>query len=180
MVNRIVLRNIYLVTIERAFTMIQIDDWMVIAVILVIFLLFIVYLAIFIITRKLFPKVVEFHSEINPNKAITIFTIEGSGIIKKIEMKTTENDKSMIDIIVDQNSFIIFNFNKKTSSNCGNLAELEELSSFEMNLNKKFNNNFTIFFHNRSDKLAHSNGKIYCEIKKPFGTTLKTILSELH
>ena len=160
--------------------MIQIDDWMVIAGILVIFLVLIVYLAIFIITRKLFPGVVEFNNDINPNEAKTISTIEGSGIIKKIEMKTTENAKSLIDMIVDQTSFIILDFSNKTSSHGGNLAESEELLSSEINLNKQFHNNFAIFFHNRSDKLAHSSGIIYYEIKKPLKSTLRAILSELH
>jgi hypothetical protein len=160
--------------------MIQIDDWMVIVGILAIFLLSIVYLAIFIITRKLFSEAIEFQNEIKPNENIIISKIEGSGIIKKIEMKTTENDKLMVDIIIDQTSYVIFNFNKKTNSNGGNLAETEEFLSFEINLNKKFTNNFTIFFHNRNDKLAHSTGNIYYEIKKPLKTTLKAIISELH
>jgi len=160
--------------------MIQIDDWMVIAGILAIFLLSMFYLVIFIITRKLFSEAVEFHNEIKPNEDRIISKIDGSGIIKKIEMKITENDKLMVDIIIDQTSYVIFSFIKKTSINSKDLAELEEPLSFEINLNKKFENNFTIFFHNRSDKLASSNGNISYEIKKPLKTTLRAILSELH
>jgi hypothetical protein len=160
--------------------MIQIDDWMIIAGLIAIFLVSAAYLAYFIVSKKLFPEVLEFQKEIKPNEAISVSTIEGSGIIKKIEMKTTEKDKSLIDLIVDQTSSVIFNFDKKISGHDGNLVELEDILSFEINLNKTFHNNFSITFHNRSDKMAHSNGKIYYEIKKPLGTTLKTILSELH
>jgi hypothetical protein len=160
--------------------MIQIDDWMIIAGLIAIFLFFIVYLAYFIVTKKLFPELLEFQKEIKPNETITVSTIEGSGIIKKIEMKTTENDKSLIDLIIDQTSSMIFNFDKTISGRDGTLVELEDILNFEINLNKTFHNNFTISFHNRSDKVAHSNGKIYYEIKKPLRTTLKTILSELH
>jgi hypothetical protein len=159
--------------------MIQIDDWMIIATILVIFLLSIVYLAIFIITRKLFPKVVEFDKKINPTETVTIATIEGSGIIKKIEMKTNESDKSLIDLIVDQTSFVIFNFNKKISGHEVNFVELEDILSFEIDLDRHFHNNFTISFNNRSDRVAHSNGKITYEIKESLKTTLRAILSEL-
>ena len=159
--------------------MIQIDDWMVITGLIVVFLASIVYLAYFIIKRKLFPEVFEFQKIISPNEDITISSIEGSGIIKKIEMKITQNDKTSINLIVDKNSFIIFDSSEKTSSQAGNLDSLEEVLDFEINLEKKFERNFSIFFHN-GDKLAHSNGKIYCEIRKPLKTTLRTILSELH
>ena len=160
--------------------MIQIDDWMVITGLIAIFLASIVYLAYFIITKKLFPKVVEFQEIINPNEGITISSIEGSGIIKKIEMKSTQNDKTSIIMIVDKTSFITFSSSKKTISQGGNLNALEEILNVEINLEKKFERNFSIFFQNNSDKLSHSNGKIYFEIRKPFKITLRTILSELH
>lgn len=160
--------------------MIQIDDWMLLAALLAIFLFFIVYLVYFIITRKLFPKVFELQKEIKPNEAITLSSIEGSGIIKKIEMKITENAKSWINITVDQTSFLILGTSKKTSSQAGNLEASEEILSFEINLDKKFDKNFTLFFHNQSDKPAHLNGNVNYEIKKPLIITLRTILSELH
>jgi hypothetical protein len=159
--------------------MIQIEDWIVITGILIIFVLSAVYLVYVIIKTKLMPKVLEFQKEIKPNEAITISAIEGSGIIKKIEMKTIKNDKSLITITVDQTSFITFDLSKKTSSPRGNLDLLEESVSFEINLNKYFKRNVTIFFYNNSDKLSQSNGKIYYEIKKPLKITLRTLLSEL-
>ena len=159
--------------------MIQIEDWIVITGILIIFVLSAVYLVYVIIKTKLKPKVLEFQKEIKPNEAITISAIEGSGIIKKIEMKTIKNDKSLITITVDQTSFITFDLSKKTSSPRGNLDLLEESVSFEINLNKYFKRNVTIFFYNNSDKLSQSNGKIYYEIKKPLKITLRTLLSEL-
>jgi len=159
--------------------MIQISDWMLIAGIIVIFLLSIVYFVYFIIKSKLFPKVVAFQNEIKPNEAITISAIEGSGIIKKLEIKTNENDKSLISITVDQSSLITFSVSKKINNPSGNFDALEESLSLEINLNKKFARNFTLFFHNNSDKLSHTNGKIYYEIRKPLKTTLRTLLSEL-
>ena len=159
--------------------MIQVDDWTLITGLLAVFLLLIIYLIYVRITRKLFPKTLEFQKEIKPNEAITISTIEGSGIIKKIEIKTTENEKSLIDITVDQTSFIIFGLGKKTGNQSGDLDVSEENLSFEINLNKKFERNFTLFFQNNSDKLAHLNGNVGYEIKKPLKITLRTLLSEL-
>ena len=159
--------------------MIQVDDWTLITGLLAVFLLLIIYLIYVRITRKLFPKTLEFQKEIKPNEAITISTIEGSGIIKKIEIKTTENEKSLIDITVDQTSFIIFGLGKKTGNQSGDLDVSEENLSFEINLNKKFERNFTLFFQNNSDKLAQLNGNVGYEIKKPLKITLRTLLSEL-
>ena len=159
--------------------MIQIDDWTVITGLLIIFTLFVVYLVSIIITRKLFPKVLEFQKEIKPNEALTISAIEGSGIIKKIEMNTAANDKSVITLTVDETSFITFALSKKTRSPAQNLDTSQESLSAEINLNKHFENNVTMFFHNNSDKMALSNGKIYYEIKKPLKITLKTLFSEL-
>jgi preprotein translocase subunit YajC len=175
----VILRNAYLVTIKNAFTMIQIDDWMLIAGLLAVFLVFIIYFVYVRITRKLFPETLEYQKEIKPNEAVTISTIEGSGIIKKIEIKTTENEKSWIDITVDQTSFITFGLGKKPGSQSGGLDVSEESLSFEINLYKKFERNFTLFFHNNSDKLAHLNGNVDYEIKKPLKITLITLLSEL-
>ena len=177
--KRVTLRNAYLVTFKKAFTMIQIEDWMVIAGILIIFILAIIYLISIIITSKLFPKELEFQKEIKPNEATTISKIEGAGIIKKIEMKTIENEKSDITITVDQTSFITLGLNKKTISPGGNSNTLEEIQSFEINLNKNFEKNVTIFFQNNSDKSSQSSGKIYYEIKKPLKSTLKTLFSEV-
>lgn len=160
--------------------MIQVEDWMLIAGLLAVFLFLIIYLIYIRITRKLFPKQIEFENEIQPNKAITIATIEGSGIIKQIEMKTNENDKSLISVTVNQTSFLTFGLNQKNSRLSKNLDSLEESLSFEVNLNKHFERNVTIFFNNNSDKLSHSNGKIYYEIKKPLRVTLRTLLSELY
>ncbi len=159
--------------------MIQIDDWMVITGLLAIFLASALYLVYFIITKKLFAQVSEFQKVINPNEDMTVSSIEGSGIIKKVEMKTTQNDKASIILIVDKNRFVDLSYSKKTISQAGNLAALEETLDFEINLEKKFERDFSIFFHNSSDKPVHSKGKVYYEIRKPLKTTLGAILSEL-
>jgi hypothetical protein len=155
--------------------MIQIEDWAVIAAILVFLGLCIVYLAYFIVTRKLFPKTMEFQKEINPNTAITVLTIEGSGIIKKIKMKVTETDKSLINMIVDQTSYTVFGIGKEPTG----LGERQDgLLTLEVELDKKFDKNFSLFIDNRSDRMLNSNGEINYEIKKPLKITLKTIISE--
>jgi hypothetical protein len=159
--------------------MIQIDDWMIITGILAIFFLSVIFIIYIIITRKLFPNVLEFQKKTESNQTTTISTIEGSGIIKKIEIKTSENNKALIDVIVDETSFAIFSFNKKTSGQDGSFNSLEEILTVEINLDKKFRRNFSIVFHNRSENVAHSNGNIHYEIKKPLKITLKTLFSEV-
>lgn len=159
--------------------MIQINDWTLIAALLVVFLLAIVYLAYFIVSRKLFPNVLEFQNEIKPNEALIISSIKGSGIIKKIEMKTKENNQALISLTIDKTSYITFGLDKKISSPNRNMDPIEESLSLEINLNKAFEKNFAVFYNNNSDKSTQTNGKISYEIKKPLKITLKTLLSEL-
>ena len=159
--------------------MIQIDNWTIITGIVVIFVLSIVYVVYIIVTSKLFPKTIDFYKEINPNEAVAISTIDGLGIIKKIEMSTTENNESFIDMIIDQTSFMVVSFNTKATIQSGNLDPKIKNLNIELNLNKKFRKNFTIFFQNRSETAAYLNGNINFEIKKSLKTTLRTLLSEL-
>ena len=159
--------------------MIQIENWMIIAGIFFIFGLSTVYLVYVIVKSKLFPKTLDFHKEINPNEGVTISSIEGSGIIKKIEMSITENNQSIMNMIVDQTSLVEVCFDRTTIQD-SKLNSLEKNLNVKINLSKKFEKNFTIFFQNRSENVVHLNGNIAYEIKKPLKTTLRTILSELH
>ncbi|MBE3116360.1 hypothetical protein IMZ68_04070 [Candidatus Bathyarchaeota archaeon] len=160
--------------------MIQIEDWVVIAGILAFFVLFISYLIYFRITRKLFPLVMEFQKEINPDKAITVLSIEGSGIIKKIAMQVTENDNSWINMIIDgatHSSFVI----AREPNNLGKTSYNEpkdKLLKLEAELDTKFHKDFMILIHNRSNESINSNGKVFYEIKRPLKIVLKTIYSE--
>lgn len=160
--------------------MIQIEDWVVIAGILAFFVLFISYLIYFRITRKLFPRVMEFQKEINPNKAITVLTIEGSGIIKKIAMQVTENDNSWINMIIDGAIYTNFIITREPN-NLGKASYNEtknNLLKLEAELDTKFHKDFLLLIHNRSDESLNSAGKVFYEIKRPLKIVLKTIYSE--
>ena len=83
-------------------------DWVFVALVSVFFCVGLSYLVYFRVTRKLFSQEKEFRKEINPNEATTILSIEGSGIIKKIQMQITENDNSRIDMIIDGTNYLTF------------------------------------------------------------------------
>jgi hypothetical protein len=120
----------------------------------------------FRITSKLFPKVIDFQMEINPNKAVTILTIEGSGIIKKIMMQVTENDNSWINMIIDGASYTNFVITKGTEES-NSLCKADALLKLEAGLDAQFLKNFSILIHNRSKATLNSSGKVFYEIKKP-------------
>ena len=156
--------------------MIQIEAWAIIAGVLVLFLLAIAYLSYFILSKKLFPQVIEFGQEINPNEGKTFSEIAGYGVIKKIELET-QNVNSIIDIIVDRTSYIVFSLattNKSTSYNVKENILITQVQIFE-----KFNKNFSIYFKNQSDITIRLSGSIHFEIRKPLGITIKTILAEI-
>jgi hypothetical protein len=154
--------------------MIEIADWVVIAIILAAFALCIGYLLYFIITRKLFPKVTEFNKTVNPNETLTIFTIKGQGIIKKIEAKITENQNSLIDMIIDQTSYATFDVAKEP-----NLAKTspngQDRLKFEVQLDTHFHKEFSLSINNRSSGMLKASGKINYEVKRPLGVTIRSL-----
>ena len=159
--------------------MIQIEDWVIIAILLAFFVAGALYLFYFIVTRKLFSQETEFHGEIEPNKPMTILSIEGVGIIKKINIEVTENDNSLIDMIIDGTSYSTFALSNSKNTNKEILNEQNQrLLILEVNLDARFHKYFSLFIHNRSDDSISSNGKIYYEIKKPLKNVLKAIYSE--
>ena len=158
--------------------MIQIEDWVIIAILFTFFVADAVYLFYFIVTRKLFSQEKEFQREISPNTAVTIHSIEGAGIIKKIKMQVTENDNSLIDIIVDGTSFSTFSISNSKNTDKEFLKEgNQKLLKLEINVNSRFHKQFSLFIHNRSDDSINSTGKIYYEIKKPLKVVLKALYS---
>jgi hypothetical protein len=160
--------------------MIQIDDWVVIATILAFFLAALGYLIYFIISRKLFPMVMEFQKEIEPNKATTVLSVDGSGVVKKVEMQVTENDNSWIDIVVDGASYTNFVVTREPN-NIGKIRvndQKDRLLNLEVNLDSKFHKNFLLLIHNRTEGALNSKGKVYYEIKNPLKVTLKVIYKE--
>jgi hypothetical protein len=149
--------------------MIQIDDWVALAIILAFFILCACYLAYFIITRKLYPKVIEFQKEISPKNSATILTIEGSGILKKLEMQISENDNSSILVTIDGVGYTTLSVAKETSSlSKESLHEPNgKLLKFEAYLDVKFHKQFSLFIDNRNETALKTDGKIFYEIKKP-------------
>ncbi|MGA3290261.1 MAG: hypothetical protein ABSD42_08500 [Candidatus Bathyarchaeia archaeon] len=154
--------------------MIQIEAWA-IAGVLVLFLLAIAFLSYFIISKKLFPQVIEFGQEINPNEGRTVSEIAGYGIIKKIEIRM-QNVNSIINITVDQTNFLIFSLSN--NKNSGYNVKENTLGA-QIQLFERFNKNFSVYFQNQSDITLFSSGSIHFEIRKPLGITIKTILAEI-
>jgi hypothetical protein len=144
--------------------MIQIPDWVALAIVATIFFVFLIYLVYFIRTRKLIPKVIEFQKEINPENKTTILIITGKGIIKKIDIQITETPNSIIVMIIDKKAFTTFNVTTQTQNPTNQNNKQLKL---EINLEKEFQKDFEIFIDNRSYQTINSSGKIYYEIKKP-------------
>jgi hypothetical protein len=155
-------------------------DWFFIAFILFFFFAGLSYLVYFRVTRKLFPQEMEFHKEINQNDATPVLSIEGTGIVKKIQLQITENGNSQIDTIIDGTNYSTFAITKERNKmGKGNFNEQkDELIELETNLDAKFHKHFSLFVHNRNDNLINSTGKVFYEIKKPLKEVLKAIYSE--
>lgn len=154
--------------------MIQIEDWLIVAIVMAFFLAGICYLIYFKIKSKLFPMVREFQGEVNPNEAKALLEIVGSGIIKKIEMQVRENNNSLIYFNIDKTGYTNFRFTREQ-----NKMGKESRLKIEVNLDTKFRKDFSLFIHNRDDISLNSTGKIFYEIKKPLIVVLKSIYSEL-
>ncbi len=153
--------------------MIEIADWVVIAFILAAFALCIGYLLFFIITRKLFPKVLEFNKTVNPNETLTILTIKGQGIIKKVEAQITENN-SLIDMIIDQTSYATFDISKEPNR-AETSSSRQEMLKFEVQLDTHFHKEFSLSINNKSSRMLNASGKINYEIKRPLGVTIRSL-----
>ena len=124
--------------------------------------------------------VMEFQKEIKPDKAITVLSIEGSGIIKKIAMQITENDNSWINMIIDGASYTNFVITREPN-NLGKAScnePKDKLLKIEAELDTKFHKDFLLLIHNRSNESINSNGKVYYEIKRPLKIVLKTLYAE--
>ena len=162
--------------------MIQIEDWVVYAGILALFFAGVIYLIYFIITKKLFPMEMKFENKISPNKSTALLSIDGSGIVKKIEMQVTEDDNSWINMIIDGASYVNFLITRGSDNLAGIKPSDQENKQIELeaNLDTKFHNNFSLIIHNRNNSgIIDCNGKIFYEIKKPLKTTLKAIYREI-
>ena len=148
--------------------MIVIPDWIAIAIIAAIVLFFIFYLIFIITSRKLYPQAMEFNSKIDPNDQETILTVRGSGIIKRVEMQTSQNNSSIV-LTVDKTSYASFNLSKESNNTAKENPndQKDNRLKLEANLDRPFLNEFSLFVDNKSEVTLTSIGKIYYEIKKP-------------
>ena len=156
--------------------MIQLSEWIGIALALTLLLLSTVYLIYFRISRKLFPQVADFSNEIKSGEGATISKIEGSGIIKMIELKTDGN--CIITITVDNIIHTLLTVGPAPPSKI-KIALNEYEFAIREQLNEKFTDNFTIYIQNQGTKLLSNNGKLSYEIKKGLKQTLKALISEI-
>jgi hypothetical protein len=155
--------------------MIQTLDWVIVSGILFLFSLSGVYLIYVLVRSKLFPQTLDFHKEINPNENATISSIEGSGIVKKIKISIAANNQSLVTLITDRTRCMDICLDEKKP--CDDI--LNKDIGFEINLDKKFGDDFAIFFQNQGGNSIQLDGNIYFEIRKSLSFTLRTLFSEL-
>jgi putative sterol carrier protein len=149
--------------------MIQIPDWVAATAIIVIFIIGVLYLLYFIKSKKLYPKVMEFQKEVNPEEKSTILATAGKGRIKKLDIKITDNTNSSIVIIVDKTAYTTLTIAKETNKpdNTKIANQKNSQIKIELNLDKEFNQDFELFVDNRSDQIVNFTGKIFYESKNP-------------
>ncbi|MGD6850537.1 MAG: hypothetical protein ACQCN6_00580 [Candidatus Bathyarchaeia archaeon] len=154
--------------------MIQIEDWMIIAGLLFVFILIIAYLLYFKVSRKLFPEMVKFGKEIEPEKGTVVCEVKGSGIVKTVELETSRN--CLIDITVDGTSHTLLNIGRESEQQhkpCQDILTVKE------QLNQRFTDNFAIHILNQSNHILEYSGLANYEVKKQLAVTVKTVFSEL-
>jgi hypothetical protein len=156
--------------------MFQLEEWIVIILALILLVLPIVYLVYFKVSRKLFPQLADFSSEIKPGEGMTVCKITGSGIIKSIELKTNEN--SIIAITVDGINHTLLTVGRELGSNITS-KQNENVLDIREQLDEKFSDNCTIHIQNRGTGILLTNGNISFEIKKGLKTSIRTVFSEL-
>jgi hypothetical protein len=147
--------------------MIQIEDWAILAVILVFLLACIIYLIYFLRTRKLFPQIITFNKQIQPKNAESMVKIDGKGIIKKVELQLPKNGNLLIDMIIDQTNYSILDFTTDSAEKTVGQQKNTGTSKFEVNVDRKFFKGFSIFIQNKSEELIDSSGRVFYEIKQP-------------
>jgi hypothetical protein len=151
--------------------MIQIEDWMILAGLLTLFISIFVYSLYFKISKKLFPENLRFEKEINPHIGSIICEIKGAGIVKTIELQTSNN--CIIAVTIDGTSHTLLNVRPNHEDKNSDFLTVKE------GLNQKFENNFAIHIQNQSNKKMEYAGSASYEIKKKLSITLKTVFTEL-
>ncbi len=157
--------------------MIEIADWVIIAIVGAAFASLIAYSIYFKISATRFPKVIEFNSKIDPNQTVTILAIEGKGIIKKISAQITENSDSIIDLTLDQTSYFVVEVPKGQGGIKSSPNDQDSLK-FDVKLDACYYKGFSLSINNRSTGILNAIGKINYEIKKPPQATIRGLYKD--
>ncbi len=157
--------------------MVEIADWVIIAIPALTLIVCISYAAYFKISTARFPKTIEFNQQISPNQTVNILSVEGVGSIKKIVAQTTGSNDSLLDLTLDQTSYFVLDLLKDQ-----NLAEpipvIQSGLKFNVKLDAWFYKGFSLSIYNKSNGNLTASGKIYYEIKKSRNETVKELIRD--
>jgi hypothetical protein len=156
--------------------MVEIADWVIIAIPAIALAVCIIYATYFKISTARFPKTIEFNKQIQPEQTITILSVEGVGSIKKIVAQTSGSDNSLLDLTLDQTSYFILDLLKNQKND--NISVNQSGLKFNVKLDAWFYKGFSLSIYNRSNGNLTATGKIYYEIKKPAVETIKGLIKE--
>jgi hypothetical protein len=156
--------------------MLLIEEWEIITVIAVLVVIAAVYLVYFKVSRKLFPQTKDFDDEIKPGQGATISSIQGTGIIKMVELNTNEN--CIITMTIDGTNHTLLTVGPELGLKSPSRLN-EDVLAVREQLDEKFTQTFTIHIQNRGAGVLHTKGQIHFEIKNDLKTTFKTVLTEL-
>jgi preprotein translocase subunit YajC len=157
--------------------MVEIADWVIIAIPVLVLAVCIIYVAYFKISTARFPKMIEFNEQIQPNQTVTILSVGGIGSIKKIIAQTSGSDNSLLDLTLDQTSYFILDLLKDQKS-MENVSVNQSGLKFNVKLDAWFYKGFSLSVYNRSNGSLNATGKIYYEIKKPALETIKGLIKD--
>ncbi len=157
--------------------MVEIADWVIIAIPAVTLTVCIIYAAYFKISTARFPKTIEFNQQISPNQTVNILSIEGVGSINKIVAQTTGSNDSLLDLTLDQTSYFVLDLLKDK-----NVAETIPVNQsglkFNVKLDAWFYKGFSLSIYNKSNGNLNASGKIYYEVKKSRSETVKGLIRD--
>jgi hypothetical protein len=157
--------------------MIEIADWVVIDVLIAVLAALIIYAVYFKISTTRFPKTIEFNRQVEPNQNVTILTVEGIGVIRKISAQTTERNSALIDLTLDQSSYFVLDVPKEANNGKSSSNGQAKLK-FDVKLDACFYKGFSLAIYNRGNDALDAKGKIDYEIKKSTTVTIKGLYKE--
>ncbi len=157
--------------------MVEIADWVIIAIPAVVLTVCIIYATYFKISTTRFPKTIEFNQQIQPNQTVNVLSIEGIGSIKNIVAQTTGSNDSLLDLTLDQTSYFVLDLLKDQNS-IAIVPVNQSGLKFNVKLDAWFYKGFSLSIYNKSDGNLVASGKIYYEIKKSRMETAKGLIKD--